>query len=464
MEGGKVHDYCGRTHAQKHKSMMEEIKRQMIREHRVFFFSNNLTGIANGMFIVFFFVCLCWHYKTYTGGNLWSRPFDHADAPIRFYNRDAPYYEFTNFYPAEVDLDGQVWPTTEHYFQAQKFIGTPFVEIIRNFPRPREAFDFSRNPAVSCWCRADWEQVKINIMRKALLAKFSQHCHLRQKLLQTGTRKLIEHSPYDNFWGNGGDDRGLNHLGGLLMEIRDEICKIRMGESSQVPQGVSVEKDKASSSTPTDCTSESKSVLASSDHQRLEMDPNDNQSGQNHIEAVAQVGDSNLPNKQSASVATTPTEGSPDMPSDGEQSAHRSDSDALVQITNPNPDPLSKVDSMAETGDPDQSAPMDQEPCKGAENGDNQSGRSTPLSDDLKRPQLHSGSEQPVNVSPSGGAELNHPVPVPEVTPAAAATVAPAAFETKMDVDDPSPPTMQSGIMDNQSTSDVEAEAEDMDC
>ena len=117
-------------------------------------------------------------------------------------------------------MDDKQWPTTEHYFQAQKFIGTPFTEVIRTFQRPREAFDLSRNPAVSHWRRKDWEEVKVDIMRKALLAKFTQYSDLRQMLLGTQNRYLIEHSPYDNFWGNGGDDSGQNNLGLLLMELR----------------------------------------------------------------------------------------------------------------------------------------------------------------------------------------------------------------------------------------------------
>lgn len=156
---------------------------------------------------------------------------DYGSGPIRFYNRDAPYYEFTNFYPATVRLDGKDWPTTEHYFQAQKFVGTPFTEVIRQFQRPREAFDLSRNPSVSRWCRKDWDDVKIDVMRKALLAKFIQHKDLRRKLLGTGMRMLIEHSPYDSFWGNGGDDSGQNHLGMLLMELRHDLREGRKGKS-----------------------------------------------------------------------------------------------------------------------------------------------------------------------------------------------------------------------------------------
>ena len=88
---------------------------------------------------------------------------------------------------------------------------------------PREAFDFSRKPFVSSWRRKDWEGVKIDVMRKALLAKFIQHDDLRKMLKSTGKRKLVERSPHDKFWGDGGDGSGQNWLGQLLMEIRGSI-------------------------------------------------------------------------------------------------------------------------------------------------------------------------------------------------------------------------------------------------
>ena len=143
--------------------------------------------------------------------------------PIYFYDKFAPYYEFTNFYFAPISLDERTWKTTEHYFQAQKFVGTPYLDVIQMCATPREAFDFSRKPFVSRWRRNDWEGVKIDIMRKALLAKFLQHGDLRKKLKGTGKRALVERSPYDKFWGDGGDGSGQNWLGRLLVEIRDAI-------------------------------------------------------------------------------------------------------------------------------------------------------------------------------------------------------------------------------------------------
>lgn len=142
---------------------------------------------------------------------------------IRFYNRGEPYYEFTNFYPCNVFIDGKSWPTTEHYFQAQKFVGTPYLEKIRKLPTPRDAFQLSRNPQVSRWRRADWESVKDDVMLKALRVKFSDNLRLRTMLIGTCDRKLIEHTANDSYWGDGGNGTGQNKLGKLLMRVRREL-------------------------------------------------------------------------------------------------------------------------------------------------------------------------------------------------------------------------------------------------
>jgi len=142
---------------------------------------------------------------------------------IRFYNRDDPYYEFTNFYRAPIQADGHTWPTTEHYFQAQKFVGTPYVGVIRKLTSAREAFQLARDPKVSRWRRSDWDGVKDDIMLKALRLKFMQHDKLRRKLLETADKTLIEHTSNDSYWGDGGDGSGRNMLGKLLMQVRGDL-------------------------------------------------------------------------------------------------------------------------------------------------------------------------------------------------------------------------------------------------
>ena len=154
---------------------------------------------------------------------------DSGHGPILFYDRDQPYYEFTNFAEYEIVIDGIRYRTSEHYFQSQKLIGTPFLRKLCEFPRPRQAFEYPRQPHVSAWVRQDWHMVKEDIMYRALIAKFTRHAHLRRRLLSTGDRMLVEHSPYDSYWGDGPDGNGLNRLGELLMRLRSALRGERKG-------------------------------------------------------------------------------------------------------------------------------------------------------------------------------------------------------------------------------------------
>ena len=145
---------------------------------------------------------------------------------IKFYHKHEPYYEFTNFYQAPLQIDDRAWATSENYFQAQKYIGTPLFDAIQQSQTAREAFDISRTPSLGLqWRRCDWEEVKEDVMYVALYAKFTQHEHLRKLLLETGDRKLIEHTSRDSYWGDGGDGSGQNKLGKLLMKLREELKK-----------------------------------------------------------------------------------------------------------------------------------------------------------------------------------------------------------------------------------------------
>ncbi len=139
---------------------------------------------------------------------------------IEFYRSGDDYGEFSNFSRHPVDLDGETWPTTEHYFQAMKFEDPALRERIRTAPGPGEAARMGRRfPGL----RADWEQAKEGVMMDALRAKFTQHDRLRRLLLDTGDAALVEHTRNDFYWADGGDGTGQNRLGVLLMQLRDEL-------------------------------------------------------------------------------------------------------------------------------------------------------------------------------------------------------------------------------------------------
>lgn len=140
---------------------------------------------------------------------------------ILFYRLREAYGEFSNFSPHPFTLKGRHWPTSEHYFQAQKFAGTEHEEEVRLAKSPMIAARMGRSRQRPL--RQDWEAVKDDIMREALRAKFAQNSTLRSLLLNTGDAELVEHTSNDRYWGDGGDGTGKNRLGQLLMELRTEL-------------------------------------------------------------------------------------------------------------------------------------------------------------------------------------------------------------------------------------------------
>lgn len=119
------------------------------------------------------------------------------------------------------------WSTVEHYYQAQKFVGTSdavIIPLIHNAETPELAAALGRNPTHQI--RLDWEEVKTQVMRKAVLKKFLTHTDIREILLTTGDNLIVENSPTDYFWGCGAEKTGHNHLGKVLMSVREEIRKL----------------------------------------------------------------------------------------------------------------------------------------------------------------------------------------------------------------------------------------------
>ena len=141
---------------------------------------------------------------------------------INFYSTKAEYGCFSNFSRHSIELKGETWVTSEHYFQAQKFAGTQHESSVRKAKGPREAAEMGRDRKRPL--REDWEEVKDDIMRQAVMAKFTQRKDLKEILLSTGDAVLVEHTENDFYWGDGGNGTGKNMLGKILMEVR-EILK-----------------------------------------------------------------------------------------------------------------------------------------------------------------------------------------------------------------------------------------------
>lgn len=150
---------------------------------------------------------------------------------IYFYNKGESYYELTNFYENyrkdglhHVIYNGQAWKTSEHAFQAEKFNwNSPQAQNVQQqiMQAPTASAAFKIAQANKHLSRSDWQQNKDEIMLNILRCKFNDQ-HLSNVLYKTGTRYLVEASPIDSYWGYGSDEKGLNRLGILLMQVRKE--------------------------------------------------------------------------------------------------------------------------------------------------------------------------------------------------------------------------------------------------
>jgi adenylate cyclase len=140
---------------------------------------------------------------------------------IRFFSKSDRYRDFSNFANYPVKIDGVIWPTTEHYYQAQKFEDPERQARVRDLPIPAAAKRYTKKHQAKI--RPDWDEWKDTVMERALHAKFTQHDALRDLLVGSGDERIEEDSPRDSYWGTGPEGKGQNKLGEMLMRLRAEL-------------------------------------------------------------------------------------------------------------------------------------------------------------------------------------------------------------------------------------------------
>ena len=145
-----------------------------------------------------------------------------ADGRILYFARDRPSFGFlSHFHPSPIALDGETWPTVEHYYQAQKFTDPQLQAAIRAAEKPIIAKSLAeKNKAAT---RPDWDAVKDEVMYRAVRRKFELHAELRALLLATGEEDIAESAPSDYYWGVGREGTGQNRLGKMMERIRAEL-------------------------------------------------------------------------------------------------------------------------------------------------------------------------------------------------------------------------------------------------
>ena len=132
-------------------------------------------------------------------------------------------YDFlSNFAPCKIKYEGLTFRSTEAAFQAGKAVSPADKKRI-SFMGAAESKKAGRALKE---IRKDWGTARLQVMEDVLRLKFAQP-YFRDKLLATGDEELIEGNWWgDVFWGQDNKTwKGENHLGKLLMKIRDELKK-----------------------------------------------------------------------------------------------------------------------------------------------------------------------------------------------------------------------------------------------
>jgi ribA/ribD-fused uncharacterized protein len=148
-----------------------------------------------------------------------------ADRDGFIWFRDSKKNELTAFlandYPSPIYIWNQHFACAEAAFQSARFIEDP--RLMAQFRELNAKEAKALADKLSRTQRPDWYRAREGAMYEVLKAKFQQNPELADLLLATGAAYLVNYDKKDAFWGDGGDGKGANRLGHILMRIRSEM-------------------------------------------------------------------------------------------------------------------------------------------------------------------------------------------------------------------------------------------------
>ena len=147
----------------------------------------------------------------------------------------------SQWYPSKLIVHGITFPTAEHfmmYRKAMTFEDFKSAEKVLKAKTPKDAKAIGRK--VKNFTPDYWDTIKESVVIQGSIQKFNQNLELKNRLLSTGNKVLVEASPYDKVWGIGISQyhldavypnhwRGQNLLGKCLMEARSIIKNVNGG-------------------------------------------------------------------------------------------------------------------------------------------------------------------------------------------------------------------------------------------
>lgn len=148
---------------------------------------------------------------------------------IGFWQEKEKYGCFSNFHPCRFIWQGIEFNCSEQAFMYAKATYFNDIETANQIlleTDPKKIKKLGRK--VKNFDDAKWSEVRYNFMLTINRVKYTQNEDLRNILLSTGNRTIVEDSPFDYIWGIGKDGSGQNLLGKVLMELRDYFVSLEI--------------------------------------------------------------------------------------------------------------------------------------------------------------------------------------------------------------------------------------------
>lgn len=138
------------------------------------------------------------------------------------------YIYFSPYTAHALEIEGIVYPTVEHAYQCMRYTDPKIIEEIRLAHSPVKAWETSTKYKHLQIPEFKDENHKLAVMKRLMKFKAEQHEEIRKALAESGDMKIVKHivtyPPGDGFWDDGEDGIGLNYIGRLWMEIREELA------------------------------------------------------------------------------------------------------------------------------------------------------------------------------------------------------------------------------------------------
>ncbi len=137
------------------------------------------------------------------------------------------YIYFSPYTAHAIEINGVVYPTVEHAYQCQRYTDQKIIDEIIHASSPVKAWQVSTKYKHLQIPEFKKDDYKLEVMKKLMRLKIKQHEEVLNALIDSKDQKIVKHivtyPPGDGFWDDGEDGKGLNHIGVMWMELRNEL-------------------------------------------------------------------------------------------------------------------------------------------------------------------------------------------------------------------------------------------------